>query len=82
MENRNNTIVVSGDICINTLLWTTYPQNQKGWNWQTHVNMHSISMPGESMLLAKLISLAIDQPVLSPDMQNEASNDSFIPQQR
>ncbi len=80
MENRNNTIVVSGDICINTLLWTSYPQKQKGWNWQTHVNMCSISMPGESMLLAKLISLAIDQPVLSPDMQNKESinSDEFL----
>ena len=73
MGDRNSTIVVSGDICINTLLWTTYPQNQNGWNWQMHENMHSISMPGESMLLAKLISLAIGQPVLSPDMQNKES---------
>lgn len=76
MGNRKNTIVVSGDICINTLLWTTYPQNQNDWNWQTHVNMRSISMPGESMLLARLISLAIDQPVISPDMQNKESINS------
>jgi len=68
MENRNNTIVVSGDICINKLLWTTLPQKQNGWNWQTHENMHKISLPGESVLLARLISLAIGQPVLAPDM--------------
>lgn len=77
MDDRNKKIVVSGDICVNTLLRTTYPQIQNGWNWQMHDNMHSISMPGESMLLAKLISLAIDQPVLSPDMQNKESIYSY-----
>lgn len=74
MSDRNNTIVVSGDICVNTLLWTTSPQVGDGWNWQMHDNMHSISMPGESLLLARLISLAIDRPVLSPHLREEALN--------
>lgn len=80
MSKRNNTIVVSGDICINRLLWTTGPQGQSGLNWQMHDNLHSISMPGESMLLARLISLAIEQPVLSPDVQNKEAvySDEFL----
>ncbi|MFX4262817.1 RyR domain-containing protein [Pelotomaculum propionicicum] len=73
MSERNNTVVASGDICINKLLWTTSPQVQNGWNWQTQENMSRISVPGESMLLARLISLATGQTVLAPDMRNTAS---------
>lgn len=72
MSEQNYKIVVSGDICVNTLLWTTSPQVREGWNWQMHNNMHKISMPGESMLLARLISLATGRPVLSPQMRPES----------
>ena len=76
MNDRKDTIVVSGDICVNKLLWTTGPQVRDGLNWQMHDNLHSLSMPGESMLLARLISLAIGKPVLSPDMRHNESIDS------
>jgi|GEM_PF-6074412 len=58
MENKYTKIVVSGDICVNLLQWTTYPQNNMGLNWQTHLNMHSTIRNGEALLLSKLIALS------------------------
>ncbi|HWR39627.1 MAG TPA: AAA family ATPase [Patescibacteria group bacterium] len=59
-------IVVSGDICINSLYWRTDSRNHNGLNWQTHLNVHSVSLPGEALLLSRLVSLATDLDVLSP----------------
>ncbi|EET84210.1 conserved hypothetical protein [Clostridium carboxidivorans P7] len=74
MDNKNLKIVVTGDICINSLQWITEPQNNKGLNWQTHLNVHSMLKSGESLLLAKLISLAVDADVHSPKIDDiEAS---------
>ncbi|QZY54961.1 RyR domain-containing protein [Crassaminicella profunda] len=66
MNHKDVTIVVSGDICINSLQWITHPQNNEGLNWQTHMNMHNLLKPGEALLLAKIINLATDMPVCSP----------------
>jgi hypothetical protein len=70
MENKNMKIVVSGDICVNLLQWTTYPQNNIGLNWKTHLNMHSTLKPGEALLLSNFVSLATGVTVLSPQMQD------------
>lgn len=64
-------IVVTGDICITNLQWITYPQNNEGLNWQTHLNVHSVSMPGESLLLSKLVTMATGIEVISPHIENE-----------
>jgi len=63
-------IVVSGDICINSLYWITDPQNKKGLNWQNNLNMHSILLPGEALLLAKFLTLAIGSRILSPQIRD------------
>ncbi|MBP2667316.1 MAG: hypothetical protein H6Q76_2296, partial [Firmicutes bacterium] len=66
MQNNTFTIVVSGDICINSLYWTTEPQIKKGLNWQSKTNVHSFLFPGEALLLAKFLTLAIGPGILSP----------------
>lgn len=68
MSNHTFTIVVSGDICINTLYWVTAPQNGSTLNWQTHANVESVFSPGEAILLAKLVSLATGLDVSSPQI--------------
>lgn len=62
------TIVVTGDICINRLQWVTDPQNTKGFNWQTHLNMHSALLPGEALLLARLVALSTKAVILTPQL--------------
>ena len=58
MENKNIKIVVSGDICINLLQWITYPQNNMGLNWQTHLNMHSTLRTRRSFTFIKACSFS------------------------
>jgi len=75
MDSKNLKIVVSGDICINSLQWTTEPQNSNGLNWQTHLNVHSVLKAGESLLLAKLVALATGISIHSPKIDDiEASS--------
>ncbi|MDF2858538.1 MAG: Ryanodine receptor Ryr, partial [Neobacillus sp.] len=78
MEDKSVKIVVSGDICINSLQWTTEPQNNKGLNWQTHQNVHSVLKSGESLLLAKLVALSTEASIYSPkisDIETTLSKD-------
>ncbi|MBP1763635.1 MAG: hypothetical protein H6Q65_693 [Firmicutes bacterium] len=70
MKCKDFKIVVSGDICINSLYWITDPQNKKGLNWQNNLNMHSILLPGEALLLAKFLTLAIGSRILSPQIRD------------
>ncbi|WP_378954797.1 RyR domain-containing protein [Pelosinus sp. sgz500959] len=70
MQCNNFKIVVSGDICINSLYWITDPQKNNGLNWQNNLNMHSILLPGEALLLTKLVTLATGSFVLSPEIQD------------
>jgi hypothetical protein len=63
-------IAVSGDICVNSLYWITEPQNNKGLNWQNSLNVHSVLLPGEALLLAKLVTLATGASILSPQIQD------------
>ena len=69
MKNKNFKIVVSGDICINVLQWVTYPKSNNGLNWQTHLNMHNTLKPGEALLLSKLVELATEASVFSPQIR-------------
>ena len=66
MSDQAFKIVVSGDICINSLYWRTDARNHSGFNWQSHLNVHRVSLPGEALLLAKLVSLATGLDVLAP----------------
>lgn len=66
MSNQAFSIVVSGDICINSLYWVTAPPNSNGLNWQTHLNVQSIALPGEALLLARLVALATKLEIRSP----------------
>ena len=70
VQGNHFKIVVSGDICINSLQWITDPQNTQGLNWQNSLNMHSHLMPGEALLLAKLVRLATGACILSPQIQD------------
>ena len=70
MQCNQYKIAVSGDICINFLHWITDPQNNRGLNWQNNLNMHTILMPGEALLLAKLVTLATGSCILSPQIQD------------
>ncbi|MCC5908915.1 MAG: Ryanodine receptor Ryr [Clostridiaceae bacterium] len=70
MTNRNIKIVVTGDICINSLQWITYPQNTEGFNWETHLNVHNILKPGESLLLSELVALSTNACILAPKLQD------------
>ncbi|MCE5287074.1 MAG: Ryanodine receptor Ryr, partial [Pelosinus sp.] len=66
MSTQTFNIVVTGDICINSLYWITAPQNSNGLNWQTHLNVKSVALPGEALLLAKLVALATKLEIRSP----------------
>ncbi|AOY77663.1 RyR domain-containing protein [Clostridium formicaceticum] len=72
MKNKNIKIVVTGDICINSLQWITDPQNNEGFNWQTHLNMHNMLKPGESLLLSQLVELATGASILAPKIEDMA----------
>ncbi len=79
MDNKKTMIVISGDICINSLLWSTHPQDNEGLNWQSHLNMHSVLKPGASLLLSELVALAakcvsIRSPHI-PDLESILSNE-------
>lgn len=73
VQCNNFKIVVSGDICINSLYWITDPQNNKGLNWQNNLNVHSVLIPGEALLLAKFLTVAIGSCIISPQIQDVES---------
>jgi hypothetical protein len=70
MKNKDNKIVVSGDICVNLLQWITYHKNNTGLNWQSYPNMHSTLKNGEGLLLSKFISLSTGASILSPQLHD------------
>ncbi|WP_432408134.1 Ryanodine receptor Ryr [Wukongibacter sp. M2B1] len=70
MHNKKLKIVVTGDLCINCLQWITDPQSNKGLNWQTRFNMHTTLQPGGALLLSKLVALATENIILSPEIEN------------
>lgn len=66
-------IVVTGDICMNTLMWSTAPITSDGQNWQSHNNVKVLNKHGEAMLLAEMIAIATKLPVDSPAIPLEKS---------
>lgn len=71
-------IVVTGDICVNNLMWTSYYENTDGYNWQNHRNVHSIPKPGESLLLAEMIRMSTGMEVISPSLSSEECTDKYL----
>ncbi|MBC2580050.1 RyR domain-containing protein [Clostridium sp. DJ247] len=70
MGNRNFKIAVSGDICINSLLWRTYHQCTTGLSWQCYPHVHSSLKTGEALLLSKLVALSTGASIISPQIQD------------
>lgn len=66
MKSKQTKIVVTGDICINNLTWTTYPESTEGYNWQSHIKVHTLPKSGESLLLSKMISMSTKMEIISP----------------
>lgn len=70
MKNKDPKIVVTGDICINTLMWSAFSQEHNSLNWQNN-NLHSISKPGESLLLVEMTYLATGKQIISPSISED-----------
>ncbi|HVJ50302.1 RyR domain-containing protein [Desulfitobacterium sp.] len=70
MDNKNLRIVVSGDICNNSLIWKTHPQCIQGLSWQDYPLVHHLIKPGEALLLSKLVALSTGATVLSPQIED------------
>lgn len=69
MDNKKIKIVVSGDICMNLLIWRTYPQSNNDLNWKHYPNVHSTYKTGEALLLSELVALGTGATILSPQIQ-------------
>lgn len=70
MEDKDLKIVVSGDICANSLLWRTLPLPTKELSWQYFPRVHNRLVTGEALLLAKLVALSTEASILSPKIQD------------
>ena len=66
MNKTNLKIAVSGDVCTNVLTWRTFNKTTKGFKWENSPYVHSITKEGGALLLAKLVSLACEDTVISP----------------
>lgn len=76
MQGNSFKIAVSGDVSINYLYWITDPRNNDGLNWQNSLNLHSVLMPGEALLLARLVKMSTEACILSPQIQDLESGSS------
>ena len=61
-------IAVSGDVCTNVLTWRTFNKNTRGFKWENSPYVHSITKEGGALLLAKLVGLACEDNVVSPEI--------------
>lgn len=71
MGGKELKIVVTGDICVNNLIWTSVNENKEGYNWQNHDNVNILNKSGESLLLARMIEMSSRREVISPVMSQE-----------
>lgn len=78
MSDKEIKIVVTGDISTNNLIINISHESREGYNWQTHNNIQSIHRPGESLLLARMISLSTNQKVISPARIPDKSRDEYL----
>lgn len=75
---KNIKIVVTGDICMNNLIWTANPENSEGYNWQGHTNVHTLRNPGESLLLARMIAQTVQFKVTAPEISEEQCCEGYL----
>ncbi|MHC6180866.1 Ryanodine receptor Ryr [Clostridium sp. JNZ X4-2] len=66
MEIQDFNIVVSGDVCVNLLFWQINNEYISDLNWQQYPHIYNKMAEGESLLLAKLVSLSTGANVISP----------------
>ena len=66
MNKKNLKIAVSGDVCTNVLTWRTFNKTNKGFKWENSPYVHRMTKEGGALLLAKLVSLACEDTVISP----------------
>lgn len=78
MKNNQTKIVVTGDICINNLIWITSAEDFEGYNWQGHKNVHTLYKSGESLLLARMIELSTEKKVICPVIEDSESMKKFL----
>ncbi|MGP8337210.1 MAG: RyR domain-containing protein [Methanosarcinaceae archaeon] len=69
MENKNPTIVVTGDVCIDWLQWLTKPEDA-GLNWKLYQGTRMTAKPGGALLLADFMRNATGITVISPQLKN------------
>ncbi|MBZ9686946.1 Ryanodine receptor Ryr [Clostridium estertheticum] len=74
MKNENINIVVTGDIAINLLQWTTDDNNTRVYGWQSYPQVHSTIRLGEDFLLSKLVALSTGANILSPKIKKTGNN--------
>lgn len=74
MSTKDYKIVVSGDVCINSLFWETYHKSNSGFNYENYPNVQIDSKPGQALLLSKLVELSTGSTVLSPKIQKDEYN--------
>ena len=73
MVNQNPKIVVSGDICVNSLQWSSGSGGDHLFNYNAYPRIHKRFVGGGALLLAKLISMASGVKVIAPDTENVTS---------
>jgi hypothetical protein len=68
MNRTNLKIAISGDVYTNVLTWRTFKKTSKGFKWENSPYVHRITKEGGALLLSKLVSLACEDTVISPEI--------------
>jgi hypothetical protein len=66
-------IVVTGDICINTLVWNASPKGNENYNWQKNT-LYTMAKQGDALLLAEMTAMATGKPVIAPNIPKGRSH--------
>lgn len=77
MEAENFNIVVSGDVCVNLLLWQITNEYINDLSWQHYPHLYDRLIEGEALLLAEFVSLSTGANVISPKIDY---NDEHLPE--
>lgn len=78
MKNKQLKIVVTGDICINNLIWESPPETNASYNWQNYKNLHTVQKAGESLLLAKMIGMSTKKEIIFPEVKHEELKENYL----
>lgn len=68
MSSRNIKIIVTGDVCINSLIWRTQQQFTESLSWRYYPYVHNVLKNGEALLLSKLVALSTGASIISPQI--------------